>query len=158
MAILVTGGTKGIGLDIAKAFAQPGEAGFLNYHADEAAAQRASQAITALGAHVHLLRADVGTPEGCAAMAAEVRRHAGGCMRLIVCGGGALNAQLMTRLQALLPGLEVVSSALAGLPPLQVEAAAFAWLACRALRGETGSLQSVTGARGARVLGAIYPA
>jgi len=95
------------------------------------------------------------TAQSCAA---EVQRHAAGCARLIVCGGGALNTQLMTRLQALLPGLEVVSSALAGLPPLQVEAAAFAWLACRTLRGETGSLQSVTGARGARVLGAIYPA
>ncbi len=95
------------------------------------------------------------TAQSCAA---EVQRHAGGCTRLIVCGGGALNTQLMTRLQALLPGLEVASSAQAGLPPLQVEAAAFAWLACRALHGETGSLQSVTGARGARVLGAIYPA
>jgi anhydro-N-acetylmuramic acid kinase len=90
--------------------------------------------------------------------AADVRRHAGGCTRLIVCGGGALNTRLMSRLQALLPGVEVISSAQAGLPPLQVEAAAFAWLACKAVHGETGSLQSVTGARGARVLGAIYPA
>jgi anhydro-N-acetylmuramic acid kinase len=40
---------------------------------------------------------------------------------------------------------------------LQVEAAAFAWLAAKAGKRETGSLKSVTGARGARVLGAIYP-
>ena len=38
----------------------------------------------------------------------------------------------MRRLQALLPGAQVVSSAEAGLPPLQVEAAAFAWLARKA--------------------------
>ena len=44
-----------------------------------------------------------------------------------------------------------------GLPALQVEAAAFAWLAHKAMKRETASLQSVTGARGARVLGAIYP-
>jgi anhydro-N-acetylmuramic acid kinase len=44
-----------------------------------------------------------------------------------------------------------------GLPPLQVEAAAFAWLAFKNVRRETSSLPSVTGARGARVLGAIYP-
>ncbi|MDR3454516.1 MAG: anhydro-N-acetylmuramic acid kinase [Rhodoferax sp.] len=77
---------------------------------------------------------------------------------LIVCGGGALNTHLMQRLQAGLPQLAVASSEAQGLPPLQVEAAAFAWLARRTLRREAGNLASVTGARGARVLGAIYPA
>ncbi|HSV55238.1 MAG TPA: anhydro-N-acetylmuramic acid kinase [Burkholderiaceae bacterium] len=81
-----------------------------------------------------------------------------GSKTLIVCGGGALNAHLMGRLQNLLPGVSVESSALHGLPPLQVEAAAFAWLARQAILHRTGSLQSVTGARGARVLGAVYPA
>lgn len=90
--------------------------------------------------------------------AAALQAHGGACARLIVCGGGALNTHLMGRLQELLPGVSVVSSAQEGLPPLQVEAAAFAWLAYKTLHGETGSLQSVTGARGARVLGAIYPA
>ena len=90
--------------------------------------------------------------------AAELQRHGAGSRRLIVCGGGALNTHLMGRLQALLPGVQVLSSEQAGLPPLQVEAAAFAWLARKAMQRETGSLQSVTGARGARVLGAIYPA
>jgi anhydro-N-acetylmuramic acid kinase len=75
-----------------------------------------------------------------------------------VCGGGALNGELMRRLQALLPQAQVVSSAAEGLPPLQVEAAAFAWLARKCLRGEKLELQSTTGARGARVLGGIYPA
>jgi anhydro-N-acetylmuramic acid kinase len=78
--------------------------------------------------------------------------------RLIVCGGGALNIWLMQRLQTLLPGVAVVSSEGEGLPPLQVEAAAFAWLARRAMQGKTGNLKSVTGAQGTRVLGAIYPA
>lgn len=90
--------------------------------------------------------------------AADVLRHAAGSQRLIVCGGGALNTQLMRRLQAHLSALEVMSSEQQGLPPLQVEAAAFAWLARKTLHRETGSLESVTGARGARVLGAIYPA
>jgi anhydro-N-acetylmuramic acid kinase len=39
-----------------------------------------------------------------------------------------------------------------------VEAAAFAWLACQTMLGKPGSLKSVTGAQGARVLGAVYPA
>ena len=77
---------------------------------------------------------------------------------LIVCGGGAFNNYLMQRLQAGLPSLKVVASSVHGLPPLQVEAAAFAWLARQTVRRLPGNLPSVTGAAGLRVLGAIYPA
>jgi anhydro-N-acetylmuramic acid kinase len=42
--------------------------------------------------------------------------------------------------------------------PSHVEATAFAWLAQRALQAAPGNLPAVTGARGPRVLGAIYPA
>jgi anhydro-N-acetylmuramic acid kinase len=90
--------------------------------------------------------------------ATELQRHGEGIRLLIVCGGGALNDHLMTRLRAMLPATHVLSSAERGLPPQQVEAAAFAWLARSTIRREFGSLASVTGARGARVLGAIYPA
>jgi anhydro-N-acetylmuramic acid kinase len=58
----------------------------------------------------------------------------------------------------LLPSARVGSTAGAGLPPQQVEGAAFAWLAMKAVRGEKLALESTTGARGARVLGGIYPA
>lgn len=91
------------------------------------------------------------------ACALDVKRHAPQAQELIVCGGGALNGQLMQRLAHHLPSVTVISSDQRGLPPLQVEAAAFAWLAFKTLRRETSSLPSVTGARGARVLGAIYP-
>ena len=77
---------------------------------------------------------------------------------LAVCGGGALNTHLMRRLQALSHSASVVPTNALGLPALQVEAAAFAWLARQTVLGQTGSLQSVTGAQGARVLGAVYPA
>ncbi len=95
------------------------------------------------------------TARGCAA---DVERHEPGLKQLVVCGGGALNTHLMRRLQALLPGTRVASSDTAGLPPLQVEAAAFAWLARQCVRGDKLPLTSTTGARGARVLGAVYPA
>ncbi len=78
--------------------------------------------------------------------------------QLIVCGGGAMNTFLLERLQARLQKVTVTTSEAFGLPPLQVEAAAFAWLARKAIRRETGSLPKVTGTRGARILGAIYPA
>ena len=77
---------------------------------------------------------------------------------LIVCGGGAFNNYLMQRLQTGLPFLKVVSSSARGLPPLQVEAAAFAWLARQTTRRLPGNLPSVTGASGLRILGAVYPA
>lgn len=88
----------------------------------------------------------------------DVRQHEPGLRRLLVCGGGALNTHLMRRLQALLPTAQLQSTDAAGLPPLQVEAAAFAWLARKAVLREPLELQSTTGARGARVLGAVWPA
>lgn len=88
----------------------------------------------------------------------SLRSTSPGCQQLLVCGGGALNGHLMARLRALLPGVTVADTGTCGLPPLQVEAVAFAWLAQQMVLGQPASLPKVTGARGARVLGAIYPA
>lgn len=77
---------------------------------------------------------------------------------ILVCGGGVHNRFLMHRLQSLLPAGRVLSTAEYGLDPDWVEAMAFAWLAQRSLRGLSGNLPSVTGARRAVTLGAIYPA
>ena len=79
------------------------------------------------------------------------------CEELLVCGGGALNGLLMERLHALLPRVRVLSTQARGLPPLQVEAAAFAWLAQRHCEHLAGNLPAVTGASGPRVLGAYHP-
>lgn len=72
-----------------------------------------------------------------------------------VCGGGALNDYLMTRLQAHLPHCKVETSASLGLNPAWVEAVAFAWLARQTLMGETGNLPAVTGASKGVVLGQV---
>ena len=77
---------------------------------------------------------------------------------LLVCGGGAHNSALMARLTALLPNCAVNSTAAYGVPADWVEAMAFAWLAHCCLEGIPANRPSVTGARGLRVLGAIYPA
>jgi anhydro-N-acetylmuramic acid kinase len=90
--------------------------------------------------------------------AADVTTHAGAARELLVCGGGAFNGHLMRRLAAHLPGVAVRSSADRGLPPDQVEACAFAWLARAFVRREPANLPSVTGAAGPRLLGALYPA
>lgn len=92
------------------------------------------------------------------ACAASVNSYLKNSNLLAVCGGGALNHHLMQRLQAACPTLQVVTTDTLGLPALQVEAAAFAWLARQTLAGLPGNLPRVTGAAGLRVLGAIYPA
>lgn len=76
--------------------------------------------------------------------------------RLLVCGGGARNGLLLQRLAARLPNVEVQTTAVAGLPPEWVEAAAFAWLAHQRIHGLPGNLPSVTGASRPAVLGGIF--
>ncbi|HBL7238707.1 TPA: anhydro-N-acetylmuramic acid kinase [Serratia liquefaciens] len=82
---------------------------------------------------------------------------AGGCERLLVCGGGARNPLLMARMSALLPGTEVCLTDDFGISGDDMEALAFAWLAFRTLSGQPGNLPSVTGASRETLLGGIYP-
>ena len=74
-----------------------------------------------------------------------------------VCGGGAPNRDLMERLARHLTGAQLESTASLGMAPDWVEAATFAWLAHQTLQGLAGNAPVVTGARGTRVLGGIYP-
>ncbi len=90
-------------------------------------------------------------------LADAIRRDALGAGAVYVCGGGAMNTQLMHLLQAQLACPVSETSAL-GISPQHVEALAFAWLAARFCERMPGNLPSVTGARGLRVLGALYPA
>lgn len=74
------------------------------------------------------------------------------------CGGGSHNADLMARIAAALQGKPLTATGALGMHADWVEAMAFAWLAREAICGRPGNLPAVTGAAGARVLGAIYPA
>jgi anhydro-N-acetylmuramic acid kinase len=91
-------------------------------------------------------------------VADAVRRHCETPDELYVCGGGAYNGALMRQLAEALPRSRTTTTDFLGLPANHVEATAFAWLAWRTLQGEPGNLPAVTGARGPRILGAIYPA
>jgi anhydro-N-acetylmuramic acid kinase len=64
----------------------------------------------------------------------------------------------MQRLQARLAPRSVTTTAALALDPQWVEASAFGWLAHQCLEHRPGNLPSVTGARHAAILGAIYPA
>jgi anhydro-N-acetylmuramic acid kinase len=91
-------------------------------------------------------------------LAEAISRHCHGARRLIACGGGVKNQALMRRLAELAAPASLETSDQHGIDPQLVEATAFGWLAKQALHGKAGNLPSVTGARAARVLGAIYPA
>ncbi|MDE2294878.1 MAG: anhydro-N-acetylmuramic acid kinase [Gammaproteobacteria bacterium] len=77
---------------------------------------------------------------------------------LYVCGGGAHNPGLLDALRRRTAPSRVATTAALGLDPDFVEATAFAFFARRTLAGLPSSAASVTGARGPRVLGGIYPA
>ena len=90
--------------------------------------------------------------------ARDVLAHASRDGPLLVCGGGALNLDLVQRLQAALPNHAVQATDARGLPALQVEACAFAWLAKAFVERRAGNVPAVTGAAGPRILGALYSA
>ena len=85
-----------------------------------------------------------------------IMQHAPDVEDVLVCGGGVHNGRLMQRLAELLAPCALCSTQRHGIDPDFLEATAFAWLARQRLLGLPGNLPAVTGARGPRVLGAIY--
>lgn len=85
-----------------------------------------------------------------------IRRAVNGNIRVVACGGGVHNPELMRALRQALGSASLETTDALGLAPDWVEAAAFAWLAKQALAGRPGNLPSVTGARDYVVLGGIY--
>ena len=92
-----------------------------------------------------------------ASIARSVRSYCAGTTEVYLCGGGAQNGALVAALKAMLPGALIARTEELGIGADWVEACAFAWLAHQALQRQPGNLPAVTGARGPRILGAIYP-
>lgn len=72
MTILITGGSKGIGRAIAEEFATDGTDIFINYHADDDAAEAAAAAVKCAGGTPHLVKGSVATPEAARTVLEEV--------------------------------------------------------------------------------------
>jgi anhydro-N-acetylmuramic acid kinase len=90
-------------------------------------------------------------------IAESVSAHFPDAAEVYLCGGGARNSALVERIRTAIPGKKVELTDNIGVDADWLEAFAFAWLAKQAMNGMPASLPSVTGARGARLLGAIYP-
>jgi len=89
-------------------------------------------------------------------ISAAIRQHAAAAREVYVCGGGVHNSDLLQRIRRKLPELGISTTQEVGLDPDWVEAAAFAWLAMRTIKNQSGNLPSVTGASRKVVLGAIH--
>jgi anhydro-N-acetylmuramic acid kinase len=83
-------------------------------------------------------------------------QHCGEFNEVYVCGGGAHNRLLIESLQTLLGETKCDSTESLGVGADWVEAIAFAWLAKQCINKKTANLAEVTGAKGPRILGAIY--
>lgn len=91
-------------------------------------------------------------------LADAIKQECRGAQEIYICGGGVHNDTLMQQIAALLSPLPVRSTETLGVDPDWMEALAFAWLARQTIHGLPGNLPEATGARGERILGAIYPA
>ncbi|MCY7354097.1 MAG: anhydro-N-acetylmuramic acid kinase [Lysobacter sp.] len=130
----------------------PKSTGREQFHLDWLQAQLGDAGISAADVQATLLELSAATVAD-ALLATQLNTR-----RVLICGGGVHNPLLLERIGAHLPGVILESTAAHGLDPDFVEAMGFAWLARETLAGRPGNLTSVTGAKGARVLGAIYPA
>ena len=91
-------------------------------------------------------------------IADAVAKFCSGALEVYLCGGGARNNALVALLSQQLAPRKVAVTDTLGIAAEHVEALAFAWLAHRTSNRQPGNLPAVTGARGMRILGAIYPA
>ena len=94
-------------------------------------------------------------------IAESLKAHAPKTQRLLICGGGIKNTALINQIKQLcdwIPPENIQSTASKGIDPQAVEAAAFAWLAWAFKEKRPANLPAVTGAKGSRLLGALYPA
>jgi anhydro-N-acetylmuramic acid kinase len=89
-------------------------------------------------------------------IADAIRAECAEAVEVLVCGGGAKNPLLMRALVTELVPRTVTTTTALGVAVEHVEALAFAWLARETLAGRPGNLPAVTGARGPRILGAVY--
>jgi len=91
-------------------------------------------------------------------IADAIGKYCAGAIEVYLCGGGARNSALVDLLSKHLKPRKIAATDALGVSAEHVEALAFAWLAQQTLNSAPGNLPAVTGARGARVLGAIYRA
>jgi NAD(P)-dependent dehydrogenase (short-subunit alcohol dehydrogenase family) len=95
MAILITGGSKGIGRAIGERFAAEGDDVFINYHSDDEAAETAADEVEAAGGQAFLVKGDVSTPAGAQAVVDEVAEEVDQLDQVVHCAVDPLSSPVM---------------------------------------------------------------
>jgi anhydro-N-acetylmuramic acid kinase len=85
-------------------------------------------------------------------------KHCSDIDQIFLCGGGAKNSLLAEQLALLLHDTKISNTDELGIGVDWAEAIAFAWLAKECVHQRAVDLTAVTGAKGARIMGAIYQA
>lgn len=128
----------------------PKSTGFEDFHLDWLRARPQTASLPARDVQATLAELSA------ASIADALLDEAPSTRRLLVCGGGVHNLDLLDRLRRRLGDMDIASTADYGLDPDFVEAAAFAWLARERLAGRPGNLPAVTGARRRLPLGGLF--
>ena len=95
MAILVTGGSKGIGRAIATRFGAEGADVFINYHRDDEAAEAARADIEDGGGTAYLVKGDVSTPAGAREVVEDVAQEVDQLDQVVHCAVDPLSASVL---------------------------------------------------------------
>jgi enoyl-[acyl-carrier protein] reductase III len=95
MALLVTGGSTGIGRGIAVHMAKGGNDVFVNYARNDKGAAETAALIETRGGHAHLIKADVGTREGTRELGAKVAEQTGRLDQIVHCAATAVRGPLL---------------------------------------------------------------
>ncbi|MBL78660.1 MAG: anhydro-N-acetylmuramic acid kinase [Nitrosomonadaceae bacterium] len=94
----------------------------------------------------------------CTTITNAIRKWIPDTSEVYLCGGGARNIALSTKIRISLLNKKVALTDVLGIDADWLEALSFAWLAKQTIQGLPGNLPSVTNAKGERILGAIYQA
>lgn len=95
MAILITGGSTGIGRGIGLRFAARGDDVFINYANNEEAAQEAGELVEEAGGTAHLVKANVGTIDGVRELIARVREETDHLDQIVHCAATPVSGGLL---------------------------------------------------------------
>lgn len=95
MAILITGGSTGIGRGIGVRFAARGDDVFINYHSNDEAAEEASRAVSEAGGTPHLVKADVGSIEGARDLIRQVAEQTDHLDQIVHCAAKPVSGSLL---------------------------------------------------------------
>ena len=131
MAILITGGSTGIGRAVGEHFAARGDHVFVNYHANDAAARECAEAIERLGGRCTLVKADCGNAADIRGAFEAVKAETDTLDQIVHCAAKAARGSLLevdpdvVRDCVAVNGLGLIYVVQAALPLLQPGSAVF---------------------------------